>query len=106
MDKMPKSAQLAQDTPVRKIERMPDPNRSTYYSNNVLVVGTQWDIQLYFSLVHETEPGKFLSVEKALVIMTPEHARKLVAALNKTLDSYEASQGPIRDIKVGESPSE
>jgi len=102
----PKSAQLSQDTAIRKIERVPDPNRVEFYSNNVLVVGTQWDIQMYFSLVHEAEPGKFLAVERALVIMTPEHAAKLVIALKKTLEGYEASQGPIRDIKIIDQPSE
>jgi hypothetical protein len=75
------------------------------YSNNALVVGTQWDIQLYFSLVHEVEPGKFSGIEKALVIMTPEHALKLMNALKKTLEGYEASQGAIRDIKIVEGPT-
>ncbi|HLZ49858.1 MAG TPA: DUF3467 domain-containing protein [Candidatus Acidoferrum sp.] len=102
----PKPAQLTPDTAIRRIERAFDPNRLVVYSNNVLIVGTQWDIQMYFSLVHETEPGKFLGVEKALVIMTPEHALKLMDALKKTLDGYESNQGPIRNIKISDHPKE
>jgi hypothetical protein len=104
MDEQPKPAQFSQDTAIRRVERVPDQNRVAFYSNNALVVGTQWDIQMYFSLVHETEPGKFLAVEKVLVIMTPEHAARFVNALKKTLEGYEASQGAIRDIKNIEQP--
>jgi len=105
-NEQPKPAQLTQETAIRKIERVPDANRVAFYCNNALVVGTQWDIQMYFSLVHEAEPGRFLAVEKVLVIMTPEHAAKLMNALKKTLEGYEASQGPIRDIKVIDQPPE
>jgi len=95
---------LKPESTIRKIERVPNPGRSVLYSNNAFVVSTQWDIQMYFSFVHEVTPGNFAGVEQALVVMTPEHALQLLRALQKNLESYEAGQGKIRDIKPVEVP--
>ncbi len=92
-------------TGVFPIQRIPNPNRQTFYANNTFVAGNQWDIQFYFSLVHEITPGQFGAVEETLVIMTPEHALAFSKALEKALAGYSASQGGIRDIKSPELPA-
>ena len=88
-------------TGIFPIQRIPNPNRQTYYANNTFVAGNQF----YFSLVHEIAPGQFGAVEETLVIMTPEHALAFSKALQKALEGYSASQGGIRDIKSPEMPA-
>lgn len=81
-----------------QIKRMANAERPVFYVNNAQVFASQWDVQLYFSMVHEVTPGDFAAVESALVIMTPEHALALTKALQLTLDAYAKQQGNIRDI--------
>jgi hypothetical protein len=83
-----------------KVERTASPERRVIYVNNTVVENSQVDVQLYFSFVHEVTPGKFSSVEQLLVVMAPEHALQVFGSLKKTLDSYEAAHGKIREIKL------
>lgn len=99
-----KSAQPAGKPETFKAERVLAPDRPVFYSNSVFVIANQWDVQLNFGFTTEMEPGKFANVEKVVVILTPEHAVKLVDALKRTTDAYQASNGPIRDIKIVEMP--
>jgi len=89
----------------RKVERTANPSRPVVYVNNTVVENSQVDVQLYFSFVHEVTPGKFASVEQLLVVMAPEHALQLSKALQKTLESYEAAHGKIREIKLEQPPA-
>ena len=99
-----KSAQLAGKTETYKAERVLAPDRPVFYSNSVFVIANQWDVQLNFGFTTEIEPGKFANVEKVIVVLTPEHAVKLLDALKRTTDAYQANNGPIRDIKIVELP--
>jgi Protein of unknown function (DUF3467) len=90
----------------RKVDRTENPQRRVIYVNNTVVENSQVDVQLYFSFVHEVTPGKFASVEQVLVVMAPEHALQLFNSLKKTLGSYEAAHGKIREIKLDQRPAE
>jgi hypothetical protein len=94
-------AEATQEMPIGPIavQRIPNPNRPTIYANNTVIAGNQWDVQLYFSLVHEIAPGQFGATEQALVILTPEHALALSKALQRTLENFAQHQGGIRDVK-------
>lgn len=87
-----------------QVNRTSNPNRPVLYVNNSLIVVNQWDAQMYFSLIQETSPGQFGSIEQALVVMTPEHALAFSKALQQSLEGYEKSQGRIRVIKPTEAP--
>lgn len=89
---------------VIQVQRIGNPNRPIVYANSSLVVGTQWDIQLYFSLVHEIAPTQFGAVEEVMVVMTPEHALAFAKALKENLEKYEAAQGKVREIKAIQIP--
>jgi hypothetical protein len=84
---------------VTPLVRVGDPNKPTIYCNNIVLAVTQWDVQMYITTVQETEPGKFMAVDKALVIMTPEHAMKFSEVLKTALENYASANGPIREIK-------
>lgn len=81
-----------------QIKRVANPQKPIMYINNAQVMANQWDVQLYFSLVQETNPGEFAAVDSAVVIMTPEHALALSKALQQTLESFAKQQGVIREI--------
>ncbi len=101
---MPNEASKPGEVLAIPLVRMSDPNKPTIYCNNVFLAATQWDIQLYISTIQETEPGKFMSVDKALVVMTPEHALRLAAVLQNTVENYAKANGAVRDIKPIQSP--
>ncbi|MCK7534523.1 MAG: DUF3467 domain-containing protein [Marinilabiliales bacterium] len=44
-------------------------------------------------------PGVPKSKVKSRIILTPEHAKRLVAALSDNISKYEAAHGPIREVK-------
>ena len=44
-------------------------------------------------------PGVPKSKVKSRIILTPEHAKRLVAALSDNIAKYEAVHGPIREVK-------
>ncbi|HLP74853.1 MAG TPA: DUF3467 domain-containing protein, partial [Bacteroidales bacterium] len=48
-------------------------------------------------------PGIPKAQVKSRIILTPEHAKRLVAALQDNIDKYEDVNGPIKEIK-GSAP--
>ena len=48
-------------------------------------------------------PGTPKSKVKSRIILTPEHAKRLVAALQDNIDKYESVHGPIKEVK-GSAP--
>lgn len=44
-------------------------------------------------------PGVPKPKVRSRIILTPEHAKRLVAALNDNIAKYEAVNGPIREVK-------
>jgi len=93
------------DHKVQRVQRVTNPNRVTVYANSAIVIANQWDIQVTFGLMHETSPGKLEVVDQALVVMNPEHALAFSKALNRTVASYEKTNGKIREIKPVEPPT-
>lgn len=48
-------------------------------------------------------PGMPKGKVRSRVIMTPQHAKRLLKALNENVNRYEAQHGPIQDIKGPEA---
>ncbi|MGM0621903.1 MAG: DUF3467 domain-containing protein, partial [Bacteroidota bacterium] len=42
---------------------------------------------------------------KSRVILTPEHAKRLLMALQDNIKKFESLHGPIKNIKPGSDPS-
>jgi len=91
---------------VRAVIRKSSPGRTNVYVNSAVVLSNQWDIQFYFGFMYETEPGKFETVDQVMVVMNLEHALAFSKALQRTIQSYEKTQGKIREIKPIETPKE
>lgn len=45
-------------------------------------------------------PGVPKAKVKSRIILTPEHAKRLMAALGENVKKYEAMHGPIKDIQA------
>lgn len=43
-------------------------------------------------------PGTPKSKVKARIILTPQHAKRFMKALNDNIDKYEALNGPVKDL--------
>ena len=66
-----------------------------HYVNSVQLVGTQWDIRIMFSAL-AGDPQNGLRYEaRAAVVMSPEHAKALAAALTQRIEQYEKANGVI-----------
>ena len=50
-------------------------------------------------------PGVPKANVKSRVILTPEHAKRLLMALQDNVKKFEAQHGPIKNIKPGSDPS-
>lgn len=84
----------------QELKRTIDTSRPVFYANDALIVSTQWDTQFYFSTIRAVEPGKFGITDQMAVIMTPEHALRLLEALQSHLATYQKQHGPIRKVEV------
>ena len=49
-------------------------------------------------------PGTPKSKVKCRVILTPQHAKRLMKALTENISRYEAANGPIKDIEEVQIP--
>src|SRR4029453_14693186 len=49
-------------------------------------------------------PGTPKSKVKSRIILTPQHAKRLMKALNEKIGRYEVSNGPIKDIEEVQIP--
>jgi len=49
-------------------------------------------------------PGTPKSKVKARIILTPQHAKRLMRALTENIQKYESSHGPIQDIEEIQLP--
>lgn len=50
-------------------------------------------------------PGIPKANVKSRIILTPEHAKRLLMALKDNIKKYEAVYGPIRNVKPGSDPN-
>lgn len=66
------------------------------YSNLAIITHSPAEFVIDFIRIM---PGVPKSKVKSRIILTPEHAKRFVAALNDNIAKYEAVHGPIREVK-------
>ncbi|MCI0523350.1 MAG: DUF3467 domain-containing protein [Bacteroidales bacterium] len=66
------------------------------YSNLAVITHSPAEFVIDFIRIM---PGVPKSQVKSRIILTPEHAKRFVAALNDNISKYEAVHGPIREVK-------
>ncbi|HWR75312.1 MAG TPA: DUF3467 domain-containing protein [Bacteroidales bacterium] len=66
------------------------------YSNLAVITHSPAEFVIDFIRIM---PGVPKSKVKSRIILTPEHAKRLVAALNDNISKYEAVHGTIREVK-------
>lgn len=71
------------------------------YSNLAVITHSPAEFVIDFIRIM---PGVPKSKVKSRIILTPEHAKRFVAALSDNISKYEAAHGPIREVK-GSGPA-
>ena len=71
------------------------------YSNLVMIAHSPEEFILDFIRVM---PGVPKARVKSRIVVTPQHAKRLLAALEENIGRYEASHGPIGEIGGGGEP--
>ncbi|MRR18966.1 DUF3467 domain-containing protein [bacterium] len=66
------------------------------YSNLAVITHSPAEFVIDFVRIM---PGVPKSKVKSRIILTPEHAKRFVAALSDNISKYEAAHGPIREVK-------
>lgn len=66
------------------------------YSNLAIITHSSSEFVIDFVRLM---PGIPKAQVKSRIILTPEHAKRLVAALQDNIDKYEAVNGPIKEVK-------
>ena len=66
------------------------------YSNLAIITHSPAEFVIDFVRIM---PGVPKPKVRSRIILTPEHAKRLVAALNDNIAKYEAVNGPIREVK-------
>jgi len=75
-----------------EIEFRPDLVHETY-SNLALITHSQSEFMVDFA---QMGPGLPKAQVRSRIIMTPDHAKRLLAALGENIEKYEAQFGEIR----------
>lgn len=70
------------------------------YSNLAIITHSTSEFVIDFVRIM---PGIPKAQVKSRIILTPEHAKRLVAALQDNIGKYEAVNGPIKDV-TGSAP--
>ena len=71
------------------------------YSNLAVITHSSSEFVVDFVRVM---PGVPKAKVKSRIILTPEHAKRLLLALQDNLKKFESVHGPIKDIKSSGSP--
>lgn len=66
------------------------------YSNLAIITHSPAEFVIDFIRIM---PGVQKSKVKSRIILTPEHAKRFVAALNDNISKYESVHGPIREVQ-------
>ncbi|SHI71836.1 Protein of unknown function [Tangfeifania diversioriginum] len=72
------------------------------YSNLAVITHSSSEFVVDFVRIM---PGVPKANVKSRVILTPEHAKRLLLALQDNVKKFEAQHGPIKNIKPGSDPS-
>lgn len=84
-----------------KIELSEEVAQGTY-SNLAVITHSSSEFVIDFVRIM---PGVPKANVKSRIILTPEHAKRLLLALQDNVAKYEASHGPIKDVQSGNDPS-
>ena len=72
------------------------------YSNLAVITHTTSEFVVDFVRIM---PGIPKANVKSRIILTPEHAKRLLMALQDNIAKYEAQHGPIKNVKPGIDPT-
>jgi hypothetical protein len=72
------------------------------YSNLAVITHSSSEFVVDFVRIM---PGVPKANVKSRVILTPEHAKRLLMALQDNIKKFESLHGPIKNIKPGSDPS-
>jgi hypothetical protein len=94
-----KGQEMPEIKPPEVIRRKGD-SYVTFYANNAQIEANPWDLKLIFGEVEKTEMApegvaKIYVEDKARIVMSPQHAKALMKALQENLAQYEAQMGLI-----------
>jgi len=73
------------------------------YANNVMISHTNSEFLLDFISIFSPQ-GQAQGILNSRVILTPEHAKRLVKVLEDNIEMYEESFGEIKEAKVPVTP--
>jgi hypothetical protein len=65
------------------------------YANHVSSRITPWDIELSFGQIREADEERLVYDEVARIYLSPQHAKAVLALLQKQIDSYELEHGAV-----------
>jgi hypothetical protein len=82
----------------RAIELRRDEHHVTAYSNTAAVAIGFFEIRIAFGEIVQSGPEKLVLDNNVTVIMSPEHAKRLVTVLETNVRQYEERFGKIRDM--------
>lgn len=86
-------------TDVLGTERVPN-----IYSNNVQIGFSNWDAWIQFGEILGEREGRLLIAPKARVVMSLEHAKAFLKALQDSMGEFEANFGEIKMFVQKEDP--
>ncbi|MBN1953085.1 MAG: DUF3467 domain-containing protein [Bacteroidales bacterium] len=72
------------------------------YSNLAIITHSTSEFVVDFIRIM---PGMPKANVQSRIILTPEHAKRLMQALKDNIDKYESLHGPIKDLEGGGSPN-
>ncbi len=72
------------------------------YSNLAVITHSAAEFILDFVRIM---PGVPKAKVKSRIILTPEHAKRLMAALKDNISRYESTHGPIKDVEGSGGPN-
>lgn len=75
------------------------PTHQTFYSNNVGLQMTPWDIKLLFGRIVKADEQALEIEESCAIYLTPEHAAALLRALGENIQRYVKDYGPLRRLE-------
>ncbi len=79
--------------PTQRIARRPD--FASYYASSTGFFSTTFDISFIFGKIEAGEDGKLFIDQFAKVTMSYQHAKAVAIILAKTIEQYEAKNGPL-----------
>lgn len=71
----------------------------TIYANTTKLAYTPWDVRISFSQLIDVSQGGSIIEEEVCVVMSPQHAKVLVAMWQDTIRQYESKFGEVPDLR-------